>query len=358
MRAIAAALVILAGSAAGAQTTTAAASRSAQSHPVPSCLRLVQTILLPEVKGRLDHMAIDLKHQQLFLAALGNNTLEVLDLAAGKRSRSQPGLAEPQAVAYLPAQDLVVVTNGRSGLMQFLQRESLKEVKRVKFDDDADNLRYDPTADRLYVGYGDGGIACLDAGRRELLMDFALGAHPESFQVESKGKRVFINVPDNSDGPQVKVLLRRDGKPWALLDAWPLAYGKGNHPMALDEENHRLLVGCREPAVLQALDTESGKVVDYTPIGGDADDIFLDAAAGRLYISCGSGSLDVVQQKDANHYRLFERVPTAPGARTCLFVPQTRRLYLAVPQREQQPAQVRVYEAENGRQQGTGSRGQ
>jgi hypothetical protein len=156
-------------------------------------------------------------------------------------------------------------------------------------------------------------------------------------------------VPDDRHGPLVKVLLRREGKPWAHLDDWRLTYGKGNYAMALDERHGRLFVACREPGMLLAMDTETGKIVDYTPIGGDVDDIFWDEAARRLYISCGAGTLDVVRQEDANHYRMIERVTTAPGARTCLFVPQTRRLYVAVPAREQQPAEVRVYEAANGR---------
>jgi hypothetical protein len=349
MRAILATLIVLAGGVAGAQTTTASASRPAQTQRADSLLRLVQTIPMPGVRGRLGHMAIDLRHQQLFVAASGNNTVEVLDLAAGKRLKSVRGFGEPRAIAYLPAQDLLVVTSGWNGLMQFLHRSSLKEIDRYQFQADADLVRYEPALGQIFVGYGDGAIACFDAGRRNLLMDFSLGGHPGAFEVETRGKRVFINVPDDRHGPLVKVLLRREGKPWAHLDDWRLTYGKGNYAMALDERHGRLFVACREPGMLLAMDTETGKIVDYTPIGGDVDDIFWDEAARRLYISCGAGTLDVVRQEDANHYRMIERVTTAPGARTCLFVPQTRRLYVAVPAREQQPAEVRVYEAANGR---------
>jgi DNA-binding beta-propeller fold protein YncE len=356
MRTILATLIALTGGIAQAQTTTAVVSRAAQSQPTEPCLRLMQTIPLPDVKGRLDHMAIDLKDQQLFLAALGNNTLEVLDLSAGKRTKSIPGFFGPQGVAYLPEQDVLVVTYGGTGLVQFLQREPFKEVRRHKFQDDADNIRYEPAIERIFVGYGDA-LACFDAPKRQWLMDFSMGGHPEGFQAETRGKRVFINVPDYPQGPMIKVLLRRDPRDWAHLDDWPLTYGKGNYPMAMDEQNHRLFVGCREPAMLQVLDTESGKVVDYTPIGGDSDDIFYDASARRLYISCGAGELDVLRQIDLNHYKLIERVPTTPGARTCLFVPQTRRLYLAVPYRDKQPAEVRVYETDNGRQLEAGGRG-
>jgi hypothetical protein len=345
MRTILTMLIVLAGGMAGAEMTTASASRPAQTQPAGSLLRLVQTIPMPGVRGDLGHLAIDLQHQQLFVAASGNNTVEVLDLSAGKRLKSVRGFGEPRAIAYLQAQDLLVVTSGWNGLVQFLHRSSLKEIDRHQFQSDADAVRYEPALGQIFVGYGDGAIACFDAGRRDLLMDFSLGGHPGAFQVEIKGKRVFINVPYNPQGPLVKVLLRREGKPWAHLDDWPLTYGKENHPMALDEQHHRLFIGCREPGMLLALDTETGRIVDYTPIGGDADDICWDEAVRRLYVSCGAGTLDVVQREDANHHRVVERVTTAPGARTCLFMPQTRRLYLAVPPREQQPAEMRVYEA-------------
>lgn len=323
--------------------TTTPGSQPAQTQPSGSLLRLVQTIALPEVKGRLDHLAADPTHQQLFVAAVENNTLEVLDLAAGKRVRSVPGFAEPQGVLYLPGEDMLVVANG-SGLLQFLDRSSFRQVDKYKFDDDADNIRYDPVAGQVFVGYGEGGLAYFDARRHRWLHGSSLAGHPESFQVETKGRRVFINVPNSSEPPHVKVLLRRDPNSMAIADEWYLGDARKNYPMALDEADGRLFVGCREPAVLLVLDTASGKIVDRVNIDGDADDIFYDGAARRLYISCGAGWLDVVQQRDADYHKVVERLTILPGARTCLLVPQARRLYVAVPQYEGRPAEVRVYE--------------
>lgn len=349
MRIAMAMLIVLASQPGLGQTADGGAAPSSQGQPAGALLRLVQTIPMPGVRGRLGGMAIDLQHGQLFVAASGNNTVEVLDLADGRRLKSVRGFGEPKGMAYLPAQDVLVVTSGWNGLMQFLRRSSLREIGRHRFSSDADVVRYEPALDRVFVGYGDGAIACFDAGRREWLMDFSLGTHPAGFEVETKGQRVFINVPDDPRGPLVKVLLRREGRPWAHLDDWRLTYGKGNYAMALDERRGRLFVACREPGMLLALDTESGKVVDYTPIGADAGGMFWDEAARQLYIACGAGTLDVVRQEDANHYKVVERVATGPGTRTCLFEPGTRRLYVAVPAREPQPAEVRVYEAAGGK---------
>ena len=334
--------VLLVSGIAQAQSIAPAASRSAQTQSVGPFLRLVQTVPLSGVKGRLDHLAADPTHQQLFVAAVDNNTLEVVDLAAGKRIRSVPGFAEPQGVLYLPEQDLLAVTNGGSGLLQFLDRGSCKQVDSFKFTEDADNIRYDAAAGQILVGHGGGALACLDAKRHGWLQDSSLAGHPESFQAESRGKRIFVNVPNCSESPHVKVLLRREVGPM-LVDEWYLGDARQNYPMALDEANCRLFVGCREPAVLLVLDTASGKIVDRANIDGDADDIFYDEATRRLYIACGAGMLDVVQQRDADYYKVVERLPTAIGARTCLLVPQTRRLYLAVPQHEGRQAEVRVY---------------
>ena len=115
--------------------------------------------------------------------------------------------------------------------------------------------------------------------------------------------------------------------------------------MALDEANHRLFVGCRRPAKVLVYDTASGKEVMSFDIVGDTDDLFYDAARKRLYVSGGEGYVDVFQNQDANRFARIARVATAAGARTSLFVADQNRLYLAVPHRGSQKAEIRVYEA-------------
>jgi DNA-binding beta-propeller fold protein YncE len=157
-------------------------------------LRLEKTIPLPNVQGRIDHMSIDIKNERLFVAALGNNTLEVIDLNAGKAVHSITGLNEPQGIVYLPAVDRLYVANAKDGTVRIFDGSTFKFLKSVSYGDDADNLRYDAAADVVYVGYGSGGLGALDK-EGEKIADIKLPSHPESFQLEKGGSRIFVNLP-------------------------------------------------------------------------------------------------------------------------------------------------------------------
>src|SRR5262245_41986855 len=303
-------------------------------------LKLAQTIPLPDVEGRIDHMAIDVKGQRLFIAALGNNSVEVLDLRAGKHLRRITGLHEPQGIGFIPEFNKIFIANAKAGACDVFDGSSLKLIKTIKFSDDADNIRYDAASRRVYVGYGSGGLGIIDPAKNDQIGDIKLYGHPESFQLEKSGPRIFVNIPTS----QKIVVVDRDKR--VSITAWSTAGATGNFPMALDEKHHRLFVGFRKPAKLLTFDTESGKVVASLDSPGDTDDIFYDEARAQIYISGGDGSIAVVQQQDVDHYKTVAQISTAPGARTSLWAPQMSRLYLAVPHRGSQRAEVRVYEAQ------------
>jgi len=305
-----------------------------------SPLRLVQTIPLPNVEGRIDHLAVDLKGQRFFIAALGNNTVEVADLQAGKRIQSIGGLHEPQGVSFIPEFNKLFVANAKNGACDVIDGSSLKRVKSIKLSGDADNIRYDAAKKQVFVGYGDGALAIIDATSGDRIGEIKLKGHPESFQLEKNGPRIFVNVPT----AQQIAVVDRDKR--AVTATWPTGDAAANYPMALDEEHHRLFVGFRKPARLVVFDTDSGKVVVALESPGDADDIFYDGARRRVYVSGGEGSIGIFQQKDADHYESISKIPTATGARTALFVPELNRLYLAVPHRGSQKAEIRVYETQ------------
>jgi len=310
-----------------------------------SALHRVQTIKLPGVEGRIDHLAVDLTDQRLFVAALENNTLEVVDLKTGKRIDQIEGLQEPQGVAYVPSNHKLIVTNGGADNADIYDARSLERLLQVNLGPDPDNVRYDAATDRAYVGYGEGSeaaLAVLDLKTGAKVADIKLGGHPESFQLEKNGNRIFVNVPDSGG---VEVVDRKKG---SVVATWPIKNASENFPMALDEADHRLFVGTRSPPKLLILDTDTGKTLASLDSPGDADDIFYDAEAQRIYISGGAGSIGVFEQKDADHYKPLGEVSTAEGARTSLFAPETRRLYLAVPNYGAQQAEVRVYEAAHG----------
>jgi DNA-binding beta-propeller fold protein YncE len=302
-------------------------------------LRLVQTMALSNVQGRIDHLAVDLKGQRLFVAALGNDSVEVIDLRSGKRVRSLTGFREPQGVAFIESPAKLFVSNGGTGALDIFGGDTLRLLGVVKFPTDADNLRYDASVGQLFIGYGNGSLGVMDAKEGKLLGAVKLAAHPESFQMETAGTKIFVNVPG---ADHVAVV---DRATLRVVTTWPLQNVRANFPMALDEANHGLFVGARQPAKLIVFDTQSGKVVTSLDCAGDADDLFYDRERKRIYLSGGEGFVDVFAQHDANHYRRVARLATAPGARTSLWVPQVSRLYVAVPHRRAQGAEVRAYDA-------------
>jgi YVTN family beta-propeller protein len=302
-------------------------------------LRLIATIPLAGVEGRLDHLSADVDGRRLFVAALGNDTVEVVDLAGMRVTRSVSGMSEPQGIKYLADAGRVVVANGGTGATQLLDGRSFGVIQTAKLSGDADNVRYDAGAKRIYVGYGNGALAVLGADGQDI-GDIPVGGHPESFQLETSGPRIFVNVPSTS---KVAVIDRTRA---SVVATWPVTAARSNYPMALDEVNHRLFVGCRSPASMLVYDTESGRLVATANIVGDTDDLFYDAERQRIYVAGGDGFITIVAQKDRDHYEVVEKLPTAAGARTALFVPEMHRLFLAVPHRGSQRAEVRVFSVE------------
>ncbi len=305
----------------------------------PEPLALVQQIPLSGVQGRIDHLAVDVDQQRLYLAALGNNTVEVIDLKGGRRITSVTGVHEPQGIAVVADLKRVVIANGQGGHVQVRDTEDaqLHVTQTMTLSDDADNVRYDAEATRVYVGYGGGALAAMNPADGRKLGDVPLAGHPESFQLEKNGPRVFVNVPTAN---QIAVVDREAMK---VLATWPVTDAHANFPMALDEAGHRLFIGCRKPAKVLIYDTATGELIGSADIVGDTDDLFYDAARKRLYVSGGEGFLDVLQEQDATHFTRLAHIPTAAGARTSLFVPELKRLYLAVPHRGAQQAEIRVY---------------
>lgn len=310
-----------------------------QAAPGEKSMALIGAIELPRVEGRIDHLAFDPASQRLFVAALGNDTVEVLDLKNNSHLQSLSGFREPQGVAVAAGNvEAVAVANGQGPGIQFID-SGLRLGQTVALGDDSDNVRYDAVAARLYVGFGSGALAAVDAASGKVLGDVRLAGHPESFQLEKSGARIFVNVPSAS---HIAIVDRRMMK---VIATWPVVEAKSNYPMALDEANHRVFIGCRRPAKALMYDTTTGKLAASFEIVGDTDDLFYDAGRKRLYVSGGEGYLDVFEDRGANAFVRTAHIATAAGARTSLFVPELNRLYLAVPHRGSQKAEIRVYEA-------------
>jgi hypothetical protein len=311
----------------------AAAVAAAGDNPL---MKLVQTVPLDGVEGRFDHFGADVEGKRLYVAALGNNTLEAIDLATNHRAGSIKGLKKSTGIRVLPGSGKIVVASGDDGKVRIFDRQ-LNLLGTIDDLDDADNVRLDADGKLAYVGYVDGAIAIIDPQQIKKLGEVKLDGHPESFQLESHGPRIFVNVPS---AKQVAVI---DREKRAVVATWPVRDAADNFPMALDEANHRLFIGCRKPAKMLVLDTASGRAVASVDCCGDTDDLFYDPAAKRIYLTGGAGCISVIAQDDADHYRLLGNVPTAAGARTSLYVPELGLLYVAVPHRDAQRAELRIF---------------
>src|SRR4051812_37560556 len=299
-------------------------------------LSLEGTVPMPNVKGRIDHLAVDVKGQRLFVAALANDTFEVLDTATSRHQRSVAGFGEPQGLLYLPETQLLYVANGAGERLDVLDARTFMPALRLEKLADADNVRHNPADETLIVGYGNGALRAIDAKTGRTKSEIHLSGHPESFQVERGGSRIFVNVPS---ARQIAVADRSKGQ---VIATWSLS-ALSNYPMALDETGRRLFVGARRPAALLVHDIDSGKQVARLEVGADADDIFYDAERKRIYVICGEGRLDVVRQEGPDRYVRETTVKTAPGARTGLFSAEEKRLYVAVPAAATLPARILIY---------------
>jgi YVTN family beta-propeller protein len=298
-------------------------------------LVLETKIPLGQVNGRIDHLGIDVKRQRLFVAELGNNSLGVVDVAAGKVLRTIAGLSEPQGVAYVPFADSVYVANGGDGSVRVLRGDDLAPIGRIELGNDADNVRVDTQRNRVLVGYGNGALAVIDPATRTKAADIRLNGHPESFQIDETGTKVFVNVPD---AREIEVAdLASEG-----TRSLPTHGAGSNFPMAIDRDAHRVLVVFRRPPTLMALSSQDGRVVAKIETCSDADDVFVDPKRRRVYASCGEGVVDVLEQRNTE-YRRLARVPTVSGARTSLFVPELDRLFVAVRAKSNEPAAIWVF---------------
>ena len=289
--------------------------------PAPP-LALERTIPLAGVAGRIDHMVVDLARKRLLVAELGNNTVDVVDLASDGIVHRFEGLSEPQGVGYAPRADIIAVANGGDGTVRLFRGADLSPAGTIDLDEDADDVRLDAATGRFIVGYGSGGLAILDPASDALIARLTLPAHPEAFAIDPATQRVFVNLPN---AQQIAVFDIATGAPAAT---WRMPGLRSNFPMALDDSGAVLATVFRRPARLVLLDSRTGAVTANLRACEDADDVFFDSRRRRLYVSCGEGVVDVFQQ-DAHGLRPLARVKTSAGARTSLYVSEMDRLFVA-----------------------------
>ncbi len=290
-------------------------------------------IMLPGVLGRIDHFGYDGRRGNIFVSALGNNTVEVVNNL--RVVHSIRGLGQPQAALFIDELDRLIVS-GKDGKLRFLDGGTFASLRILDFGADTDNLRYERDEKLVYVGYGNGAIAMVDPATMERLpREFVLGSHPESFQFEKNGERIFVNLPDQES---IGVIDRKSGR----VTKWRIEGLRTNHALAFDETSRRLFSAALQPGKLWVIDSDSGRVVTILRIVLGVDDIWFDAVRKRIVASGHAGFVSVIQQRDADRYALLANVQTAVGGGTSLYLKSrtSEGLYVAVPNTSQGGSEV------------------
>jgi DNA-binding beta-propeller fold protein YncE len=311
-------------------------------------LKLAQKITLPNVRGRIDHMDVDVRGERLFIAGLENGTLEVVDLKRGKWLRSVPGLKAPQGVAYVPELNKIFVANENDDTLKVFRGDALVLLNTIRLDLGANRVTYDRHAKKLYVGYGGasakkdhGELGVIDAENNKHVTDIQVGVRPAEILMDKSGQTLFVF---DSVSNKIQVI---DTKKNQILSTWPVS-GQRPGDGALDENTHRLMIGIRTPPSLIVMDSTSGKEISKLPTVEGMDGVYFDASHKRVYVSGGRGfdvgSVFVYQQHDADHYIEIGKVPTAPGAGTSFWSPELSRFYVAAPSVNKEPAAILVFE--------------
>ena len=293
-------------------------------------LQLIKTISLPGIKGRIDHLDINLKEQIVYIAALGSNAVEVVDLKTSKVVHIIMGLDEPQGICYIPQHNEIFVANGGNGDCYFYNAGTYEKVATISLRSDADNVKYDSADKKIYVGYGSGGIAIISADTHQQVGNAALPAHPEGIEIDNKNSLLFVNVPGKD---MVGVI---DLKQLKLINNLTKNYRSGNFPIALDAAGTRLFIGYRHPGKMVVIDAKTGSRLSVNELTDDSDNLFYDETAKRLYASCGGGYsrlgyINIFQWQGANTYKQIANIPTRNGVRTSLLVPPLGLFLIAQP---------------------------
>jgi hypothetical protein len=296
-----------------------AAPAMIQASDARSPLPLERMIPLPGVKGRIDHLALDLDHRRLLVAEYGNGSVDEVDLATGRVAGRISGLHEPQGVAYLGREKEWVVACG-DGSVHFYAAADRHEIARLDLGDDADNVRVDERNGHVVVGYGGGGLAVIDPANHRIISRMSLPGHPEGFRLISG--RVLVNVPDRGS------IIAGDIDKGTILSTWKTGAHRLNFPLIASPTGNWFAIAYRLPAALAQYDVDTGKELALRAVCGDADDLFVDGR--RIYVICGAGHVDVLSTIIGPDPI---RIATAAGARTGLFSPELHMLFVAEPAR-------------------------
>jgi DNA-binding beta-propeller fold protein YncE len=308
---------------------------------------LDKTSLSSAVKGHFDHFGVDLKHNRLFATAEDYHAVLVFDLVTLNPVAEIPAIGRPHAVLYRDDPDRVYVTDGEAGALKIFNGAAYQPAGSISLAKDADSIGYDITSQRLYVVNGgkDAGqkysmLSVIDTTAGKKLTDIRIeGDTLEAMTLDVFRPRLYLNNRANN---RIEVVDRWKN---TVIASWPVKLGSDNVAMALDEQHQRLFVGCRSGQIV-VFDTNTGEELQAAPIAKGVDDITYDPGSKRIY-AIGGGTIDILEQTDADHYRTLGSVATGTEAKTGRLIPQINRYFAAVPQTGAASASIQVFQPLN-----------
>jgi len=294
-------------------------------------LKLITTTPMPGFTGDFDHFGLDLKGNRLFLASEDQKTVEVFDLRTGERIKSIKGFGQPLTMTYLPESDVLIVADGGdTDAVELVDCKDYKIIKTLKLGPGVDHSAYNPVNGYFYVENGGGPeakthvLTIIDTKSFKKVGDIAglPGNSNEGMVIDHEGKKLYLNLTGTDEVGVIDLSTRQ------LVEKWPLPDVHVAHAIALDEGNHRLFTATRKPPQFIAFNIDTGKVVASLPCVGVNSDMWLDFARKQIYVT-GSETASVFKQHDADRYEHLAEVPTAYRAKSSMFVPGLKRLYVA-----------------------------
>jgi DNA-binding beta-propeller fold protein YncE len=299
-------------------------------------LELIKKIDLAGGAGRLDHFGFDADHDRLFASNRSDNSLDVVDLHAGKLLKQIPDQKKIHGIAYAPNLNRIFVGNGDPGVCNIFDGQSYELLKSLPIPK-ADNVQFDPRTNLVFVGHD--GLTVIDAGSMSVKAEIAMPGILKAIRIDPARPRLYANSTTNE-----VCVVDTDGL--QIAARYPITSASGNAALAVDAGNRRLFVGCRKEPKLVVLDADTGREITSLDIPANVDDLSFDAKRQRIYASSGEGVLAVIQQTGADQYSLAAKIPTAKQAQTSLFDPTAGRLYVGVPRQEAKDGpEIWVYQA-------------
>ena len=269
--------------------------------------------------GGWDYLSVDSAAQRLYVSHASK--VVVIDLAKDAvvgEITNTPGV---HGVAIAPELGRGLVTCGRENKAAIIDLKTLQILSKAATGTNPDAMLYEPGRQEFYTFNGRSSSATvIDAKTEKVVATIPLGGKPEFAVADSKASLIFNNLEDKSE------LVAIDAKTHAVVNRWLIAPGEGASGLAIDENSHRLFLGCGNQLMVM-MDSQSGKVLASVPIGVGVDANAFDPGTQLAFASCGDGTVTIARE-DGDKLTVVQNLKTEPGARTMTIDPATHKIYL------------------------------